>query len=68
MLIFQYSFFHKVTKNRVLKYIYVVPSDQSLGYQRWPSTVWQWLFTNEKKEKKEKRKKGHKNGKAQPIR
>lgn len=67
MLIFQYSFFHKVTKNRVPKYIYVVPWPKSwlptMAIDSLAVTVYEW-----EKRKKEKRKKGHKNGKAQPIR
>ena len=67
MLIFQYSFFHKVTKHRVPKYIYVVPWPKSwlptMAIDSLAVAVYEW-----EKRKKRKRKKGHKNGKAQPIR
>ena len=57
MLIFQYSLFHKVTKNRVPKYIYVVPWPKSwlptMAIDSLAVTVYEW-------EKRKKRKKERK--------
>ena len=61
MLIFQYSFFHKVTKNRVPKYIYVVPWPKSwlptMAIDSLAVTVYEWEISRRRLKKKKERKK-----------
>lgn len=57
---FQYSFFHKVTKNRVPKYIYVVPWPKSwlptMAIDSLAVTVYEW----EKRKKRKKKERSQK--------
>ena len=60
MLIFQYSFFHKVTKNTVPKYIYVVPWPKSwlptMAIDSLTVTVYEWEISRRRLKKKKERK------------